>query len=122
MQDADRYNLDVALDSISNILRVNKLDNEAKFGYFKALKGHPIESIVDGIDKVIQSYKPHGKDNFPAPAVIIESITGVVNSRPDDTRSRTYDEIRESYLRRGILIGEEATERLENEIKANYAE
>lgn len=115
MTDSDRNDFDHALDVLAAIFRLTPLNAEAKFGYFKALRKHSVEGFVGGMNKVAETYKPRRKDDFPVPAVISEAITGVVNAKqPDsDLRYRTYSEIQESYRRRGILIGDEARERLE---------
>jgi hypothetical protein len=117
MTDENRYDFDQALDILARVLRVTPLEDEAKFGYFKALKQHSVEGFVQGMNKVAQTFRPRRKDDFPVPAVISEAITGVVNAHADTFQeTRSYPEIRESFRRRGILIGDEARERLEAEI------
>lgn len=122
MTEENRKDFDQALEILARVLRVTPLDSETKFFYFKALKSHSIEGFVEGVNRVTQTFKPKRKDDFPVPAVISEAITGAVNSNPDPVGSRTYEEIKASYRRRGILIGEEARERLEAEIEAKRQE
>lgn len=116
MTDSDRSNFDYALDALAKVLRLTPLENDVKFGYFKALRHFPIASFIDGCQRLTETYRPKRKDDFPVPAVLAEAIGGAV--APETYDSRTYDEIVDSYRRRGILIGEEARERLEAEIAA----
>lgn len=122
MTDENRNDFDHALDILARVLRVTPLDAETKFFYFKALKSHSIEGFVEGVNQVTQTFKPRRKDDFPVPAVISEAITGVVSANTDEYQSRTYDQIKADYRRRGILIGEEARERLEAEREAKRQE
>jgi len=123
MTDENRYDFDQALDILARVLRVTPLEDEAKFGYFKALKSHSVEGFVQGMNKVAQTFRPRRKDDFPVPAVISEAITGVVNAHADTVHeSRTYEQIKTDYRKRGITIGEEARERLEAEIEQKRQE
>lgn len=108
MTDSDRNHFDQGLDALAKILRLQSLESDVKFGYFKALRHFKIEAFFEGCQKLTETYRPRRKDDFPVPAVFAEAIGGVV--KPEEPQSRTYEEIKASYRRRGILIGQEADE------------
>lgn len=120
MTDSDRNHFDQGLDALAKVLRLQALESDVKFGYFKALRHFTMSAFLDGCQKLTETYRPRRKDDFPVPAVFAEAIGGVV--MPEEPQSRTCEEIKASYRRRGMLIGEEARELLEAEIAAKQQE
>jgi hypothetical protein len=120
MTDSDRSDFDQGLDVLAKVLRLQALDSDVKFGYFKSLRHYSLSTLFDGCQKLTETYKPKRKDDFPVPAVFIEVLGGVV--KPEEPHSRTYAEIKASYRKRVILIGDEARERLEAEIEQKRQE
>ena len=120
MTDSDRNHFDQGLDALAKVLRLQPLESDVKFGYFKALRHFTISSFFEGCQKLTESYRPRRKDDFPVPVMIAEAIGGA--AKPETYESRSYEEIEKSYRRRGILIGEQTRERLEAKLEAKRQE
>jgi len=77
MKDTDSHNFELALDVLADMLRVNRLENQVKQGYFKALRRHSLVAVMDATNSLVSDYRPRHRNDFPVPATISEAITGL---------------------------------------------
>lgn len=118
MTEDERSVFNFLLDRLAITSGVEKFNEELKDEYWKVLQTHTMKGFKDGIEHLEANFRPRWKNHFPAPVEINDAIEIVL--RISKSKSRSYDEIKRSYEKRELVIGDEAKHRLEDEILANF--
>lgn len=108
MTQDDRTNFEAALDLLATIIGTRSRTPQEKTGFFMALRGHQLDTLVDAMNHLAAHWAPRWRDDFPPPAVVKETINSLARQE-----SATLQDLEESFKRRGIRIvrqGEESTE------------